>query len=119
MTQNLKFHVTENRLATNADIKYLSAQNDIYQVTTFYYGDYNADKAANAISKNLTLVDCKSDGLHPAVKYINGQIYIAITEGELLYAHRVDEYKKWLDDAKESAMTLAELLREYQFPATV
>ena len=113
---NLKFTVTDNGLYRDNDIKYLSATNDIYEVNVFYYGDYVDDLASGNITVTATSVACKSDGLRPDLKYINGYIYISIIEGELLYAHRIDEYIDWLEDAKASAIALADLLKDYKFP---
>lgn len=115
MTKNLKFHVTGNGLHRDDDIKYLSATNGIYNINIFYYGDYDADLVADKIDYTATLVTCESDGLRPELKCVVGQIYVGITHGELLYIHRVDEYKQQLDDAKQSAIALAELLKAYGF----
>ena len=113
---NLKFTVTDNGLYRNNDIKYLSATNDIYEINLFYYGDYADDLASGNITVTATSVACKSDGLRPDLKYINGYIYISIIKGELLYVHRIDECIDWLEDAKASAIALADLLKEYKFP---
>ena len=117
MIDKFKFHVTDNGLARANDIKYLSITNDIYDMNIFYYGDYTSDKAAGRIEPYQTLLECKPDGVRPEIKYVGGHIHISIAENDILCVHRVEEYKHFLDDAKESAIALGEIMKQFGFKA--
>lgn len=118
---NMAFRVKEDRLHANQDIKYIIATNGTYEVTVFYYGDYDNDKENNSIDISLTGFSCAIDGIHPPLYYtgLNGTISIRISEGETLYISKVDDYKRRIDIAKYSALALVEFLKSYGFPAEI
>lgn len=117
MIDKFKFRITDNGLTRDNDIKYLSITNGIYDMNIFYYGDYTSDKAAGRIEPYQTLLECKPDGVRPAIKYVGGHIHISIAENDILYVHQVDNYKQFLDDAKASAIALGEIMRWFGFDA--
>ncbi len=116
MNDLYKFQVIEDNLHWDFDIKGLKASNSIYDVNIMYYGNYSLDVSKNQVDRHTTIVSIKQNGLYPEIQYLVGYLYISIPHGKLFSIYRATEHKKNWEIATESAIALAELLKEYGFP---
>lgn len=110
-----RFHETENALHRSSEIKLLRLSNGIYDVSVFYYGDYENDRKNGTVDRNNITVSCrgKADSL-PLDCCADGTVYIKtdlilpmLTPGQAAHL------KELLDTAAESAAALQEALKRY------
>jgi len=79
------FEITANKLTRKSEIKTLKLQSENYNVTFFYYGDYEEDMKKNGSCdvKNLSM-SCKEKGTVLPISCMAGKIFIDIN-GDLSF----------------------------------
>ena len=108
------FEITANKLTRKSEIKTLKLQSENYNVTFFYYGDYEEDMKKNGSCdvKNLSM-SCKEKGTVLPISCMAGKIFIDIDNAFLLSTEEIEGFKKKLDFAYTAAVELEKIIKQY------
>ena len=108
-----KFVVTKDGLTRDSEIKSLHAQNEHYNITVFYYGDYKTDKKQNQIDyKNLSIT-CKEKKDNLKLSYITPEFFINDVQLSLIATNDISLIKQKLIIAEKSISAIKQLLKTY------
>lgn len=104
---------------TNNFICWLSAENDAYELSVFYMGDYVSDVASNGVAcpENITF-NIKAKKNYPSISFIGDRFCIMIPEA-VIFADDTDDYLTTIQQnlriARESHAALIQYLQGHWF----
>lgn len=108
------FEIVENNLMRKSAVKTLKLQNENYEVTFFYYGEYDEEMIKNGLcdKQNLSMV-CKMKGNVLPIEEATGKIYVNIEGAPMLFPENIVAFKTQLDIAYASAIELEDIIKQY------
>lgn len=109
----IAFQEIKNNLHRTVDMKSLKLANDYYEATVFYYGDYKQDKQNNSICVDNITVRCKPKADNLPILYLNGELFIEMTDISVLAIEQAKAMRKKLEIAEQSANELRNILKYY------
>lgn len=110
---NMSFEIMKNSLNRNSEIKSLKLQNNNYKITFFYYGDYEKDAKNKEINIDNVTMSCKEKGELFSLTMSKGRIFISVPQNDMLSIKEVDDFEKNLQETKETAVELEEIIKEH------
>lgn len=114
MSPDYQFHVTANRLDSDAMVKMLTAENIHYKLRAFYMGDTSVAGTDGYDYHQLTItLEPKID--LPVIRWFHGSVFIQLLSSDLIAPDRVQHIIDQLTLSQQSAEAAQEFLRR-QFP---
>ena len=109
----MAFVITANKLKRDCVMKVLKLESDEYNAKIFYEGDYEQDIKSGTCDVHRITLSCKPKLESFPITLMSGKIFIYISNGVVLRVDEIDEFKAQLDVAKEAAVELQGIMKEY------
>lgn len=109
----MAFVITANKLVRDAEIKVLKLESDEYMATIYYEGDYEKDRENGKCDVQRMILSCKPKWESFPICMMSGKIFVDIMYSAVLRVDEIDEFKAQLDTAKEAAVELQGIVKEY------
>lgn len=107
------FEITKNGLQRECLMKALKLENELYKITIFYEGDYEADLKNNCIDREMITVACKLKGEGFDLNFMREDIFVDLLYAPTYRLSEIDDVIHQLQVAKESAEELKGIMKEY------
>lgn len=105
--------ITKNALHRESLFKSLKLENEMYILTIFYEGDYESDFENGCINNEMITVACKLKEIGFDIDFSPKDIWISLMYPPTYFMDQIDDVKRQLDMAKETAEELKGYLKEY------
>lgn len=107
------FEITKNGLFRDSLFKALKLENEMYKVTIFYEGDYKSDFENGCIDREMITVACKLKEEGFDLDFTLEDIFVSLLYPPTYSLSEIDDVKRQLEVAKESAEELKGIIKEY------